>query len=105
MRPPRVTMRWLLVAVAVVALGLWGSVMWRRRQAYQVLAQKYAALGEYLSAPGYVVAAEPLAGGGVWTQDDALRYYRALRLKYERAARCPWRSVEDDPPLPAIAPL
>jgi hypothetical protein len=103
MHPPRLTMRWPLVAVAVLALGLWGGVMRGRRQAYLVLAQKNAGIEAYLSVPGQF-SAEPLANGGVWTQDDALKYYRALRLKYERAARFPWRSVEPDPPLPAIVP-
>jgi hypothetical protein len=70
---------------------------------YKVLAQQHAAEEAYLSVPCQV-SAEPLINGGVWTQDDALRHYWALRLKYERAARYPWRSVEPDPPLPAIVP-
>jgi hypothetical protein len=27
-------------------------------------------------------------------------YYKALKLKYQRAARYPWLSVEPDPPIP-----
>jgi hypothetical protein len=34
------------------------------------------------------------------TQRALARYHHALRLKYDRAARYPWRLVSSDPPLP-----
>jgi hypothetical protein len=36
---------------------------------------------------------------------ESLKYWRMLRLKYQRAARYPWLSVAPDPPEPQTMPM
>jgi hypothetical protein len=99
----RSSVRNLLIAVAIASVLLWSALMLQRSAKYRAVAADHASAEWYWSEAGSQ-AAEPLMGGGLWTRDDRVKFFRDLRLKYERAARYPWLSVEPDPPTPQIAP-
>ena len=90
MRPPRFRLRTLLVAVAVAAVVSGVEVMRRRRACYQGRASDHA------------FAAIPYTPGYLGDRPDQAKaaFHEAMRVKYERAARCPWLPVPPDPPAP-----
>src|SRR4051794_25110270 len=85
---PRFTLRRLMVAVAVagVAFGLFD--MRNRSSAYCHWAIGYGNLARLYRYGILDIAAN----------EDAVRTFDELRIKYERAARFPWLPVAPDPP-------
>jgi hypothetical protein len=93
----------MMIAIAIVGVLVWAGIMLRRSAEYRAIAAQHASTEKYWSTVGSQ-ATEPLIDGGSWTRDERVKFFRDLRLKYERAARYPWLSVEPDPPFPRIAP-
>jgi hypothetical protein len=95
----RFAVRSLMTFVVVAAVVMWVFQMCRRSVKYRELATAHAAREQYLIGLGN-------AAGGVmndmriWSKEEHIGFVRALRLKYERAARYPWLPVEPDPPEP-----
>lgn len=102
MRLPRVrvTVRRLMVGVAVTALALAADQVRRRRADYLGRAAINAD-AEQMSRAYADDARGPHCDPQRVERGDALAaYHAALRLKYERAARRPWLPVAPDPPEP-----
>ena len=100
MRPPHFRLRTLMIAVAVVGVGL---TLAERHRRFQRLAAYHATKeGELRSLGGGLAPPMSLIDGnsGAMVVDE-WDYHVRLRRKYERAARCPWLSVEPDPPSPS----
>ena len=112
MRPPRFRLHTLLVAVAVVAVGVSCEAMRRRRAA---LLGRAAVCGGFVAVNRAIIGsvsplqagpgptAEPVRRAIEATEDRARRraeFYEALRRKYLRAAARPWLPVAPDPPPP-----
>src|SRR5437870_4239665 len=90
----RMTVRGLMIAVAIVAIVLGVGILKKRRDErlkrlafYSRLERKYTARAQ-ASAPGRFIDAE----------QERLNFFRAMRRKWEWAASRPWESVEPDPP-------
>jgi hypothetical protein len=99
MKLPRVrlTLRRMMIAVALAAIGCWIVADIERRSHFRRLA-------EYHSSKMYPdIACNAgglyIEGEGIVSQDRVL-WHRALHDKYERAVRRPWLSVEPDLPAP-----
>jgi hypothetical protein len=92
MRLPRFRLRALMIAVAAVALllGLWAGIE-RRRADFRRIARYHS-----FRNLGLLVDSRSLTPLEL-RQDE---WHHALYLKYQRAARYPWLSVEPDPPEP-----
>src|SRR5262245_54061673 len=56
---PRFTVRWLMVAIAVVALAIGGSLMWQRRLAYLALAASHAQMEAFHAELARDIAGDP----------------------------------------------
>jgi hypothetical protein len=90
MRLPRLrlTVRRLMLAVAVVALVIWLGRIYQLRQMY---------LEKFLDNE---LALLQLDSGISCYTEDHMKWHQAMRQKYEHAARYPWLPVEPDPPYP-----
>lgn len=80
----RFTIRWLMIAVAIVGITCaWGIMRLR----YERLASYHNALslGLHFQSPA---------------ESRRTDHHAALRAKYKRAARYPWLPVSPDPPEP-----
>ncbi len=94
---PRFTMRWLLIAVAVVAIGFSWLPMWRQSRLYSArvqelrrIEQRYAALANG-PWPGQPPTTEQVRA---WHEMTAK--IRGLRYQYENAVNMPWLPIEPD---------
>ena len=102
----RFKLRWLMVAVAVVALGVWGERMRRASSAYREQAEFYRYLlttprNNPSTSEGASVAEKSLdIATEVARERRLMHYIEAMLAKYEHAARRPWLPVEPDPPEP-----
>ena len=116
MRLPRVrfTVRRMLTVVAIVALGFGMIRLWATRQLYLEKAAEHAGFRAHvLRSPESIAywearwkdqreglpARYPWPAGPPFVPAIA-KYHHAMRIKYERAARYPWLSVDVDPPKP-----
>jgi hypothetical protein len=115
--PLMTTRRWM-IAVAVVAMGVWTLEVASR-------AQRHRSRAVAMREREMVARAAVCLSAGAAQGDDChftvpddfdpetahlspyseryrrlLFYYRRMRQKYEMAARRPWLPVEPDPPLP-----
>lgn len=115
MQLPRVrfTVRRTMILVAVAAIAVWGSQLYRRHQQFDRLARDHE-VQEALAAEAAEETVRLLLAQG---QDPAnievkailevasmrKSYHRAMKEKYRLAAERPWRSVPPDPPEPNTA--
>jgi hypothetical protein len=123
MRLPRMTTRRWMVAVAVVAFLIAGTIevprLWNVRRNYLALAEWYGdretrlhentqmrfllerarrrSAEESASVPSEV---EKRIQDRIARMDEMGTYYGQIRAKYERGARYPWLPLEPDPPMP-----
>ncbi len=84
---PRYSVRWLMIAVAIIAVATYmGMVAWRFAT-YAVRADAHA---------------RHLNSGRSFKYDssDLIQWHEQMRLKYQNAARNPWLPVGPDPPEP-----
>jgi hypothetical protein len=107
MRLPRVrfTVRWLMAAVAVVALILAvAEQLRRRRESFQQRAEVYrqktsdALMAAQITRSGNLFVWDPRTSPAY---EELADHYDALRVKYEQAAAHPWRFVTPELPEPA----
>jgi hypothetical protein len=106
MRLPRVrlTLRWMMVAMAVQAAVLWVA---EREVRFRRLAEYHSLRSEadiiccvmLVTDDGQQTSLVESATGTPTTLPRR-DWHRALREKYEKAARSPWLSVALDPPRP-----
>lgn len=96
----RFTIRRLMVVVAAAGLIMAAVVMARRSREMSIRAEQQA-VAEQLSL-SYADDARGRNGDPqrVALGEQRAAYHKALRMKYERAARFPWLSVEPDSPTP-----
>ncbi len=101
--PTRLTVRGLMVVVAIIGLvigiGVEGQ---RRRERYVRLARQHAIIREDLHKFLMII---PPADSVQFFGDrqaiaDRVGYHGRMKMKYENAARHPWFPVEPDPPEP-----
>ena len=111
LRPVRFRLWWMVVAVAVAALILWGETMRRRRVTYEYRASIHATYGRQFREAFEKQSLNVFAfqHGPVFAATPTLRlkwaeYHENLSRKYERAARHPWETVPPDPTPPEIFP-
>ncbi|WP_406698044.1 hypothetical protein V5E97_04240 [Singulisphaera sp. Ch08] len=93
MRLPRLRVRTLMVAVAVVALMAWASRMLSLSVAYQRRADTYWTNLLRVESPG-------VRGGWRTPPTEHDRWASHMTNKYRNAARYPWLPVAPDPPEP-----
>jgi hypothetical protein len=104
MRLPRFRIRTLMIAVALVALLVWGAMMGIRSYVYYRLASYYETqerLSRYIFERDRENPAEARSVGVVWGSRIA-DFYAPLAQKYRRAMWRPWESVAPDPPAPVF---
>ena len=97
MRPPRprITVRRLLVLIALVGIGLGGSDWVRRRRAHaEAMAEHHSSL--FFAAMRPIPPDDP----DPFPWKKWADYHLALEFKWRRAARRPWLPFEPDPPEP-----
>jgi hypothetical protein len=122
MRLPRVrfTVRWMMLAVAVAAVVIGGTVIARRQRVYRVRAA-FHAQQEQVAAKRWrhwsqaeVRLSRPPGDRNPPRSDqepqivvemvdysrNRAAYHARLRVKYERLARYPWLTIAPDPPSP-----
>lgn len=125
---PRFRVRWLMIGVAVAAILVWSLILTKRVVDYRRRAAEYRSSEELCTMfvasgdrtlrqlewqlkglgdePGAKEQGENLRRLEIEQRDQTdyarrrLEYYRAMRTKYDRAARAPWASVAVDPPPP-----
>ena len=113
---PRFTVRWMMVAVAVVGCGLGLGKLWHRHNRFQQVADDFAQRENWVAGQLAVLpesfpenmsfAKRKKDERGVkfvWADSRRIDYYCHMRMKYERAARYPWLYVETDPPEPELS--
>ena len=109
MRPPRVrfSLRWMMAAVAAVAMvAAAGEGLRRRRESFERRAEFFAQkVGDEIMAEQSFRGNHRTVNMGDDPRTTAAHYqlvdhYDALRDKYSRAAARPWLSVAPDPPVP-----
>ena len=107
MRLPRlrITVWWMMVAVAVIAFALAAAILWQRSEAYRSLAEEHSNL-EYSILPPAIFAIgtpeRPMLPQGYTADRMFLEayYHHQLSQKYWNAAARPWLPVAPDPPPP-----
>ena len=87
-------LRWLMAAVAIVALALGARIALRRR------AESFAARSAFLYEEWVAVFSIRGDAGDTPERRRRLGHIAALRKKYKRAALRPWLPVAPDPPEP-----
>jgi hypothetical protein len=95
----RISIRTLMVLIAIIAIATTLMLMLKRSRDYRVLAEMNAAL----ERESVALASLGKVNGDshrVATGNQLAAYHRALWIKYEQAARSPWSHVEPDPPRP-----
>jgi hypothetical protein len=96
----RISIRTLMALVAIAALSMAGMVLVKRSSDFRGLAEEQA--DSEMASLEY--AADARGEGGdpqrVARGEQMAAYHRALKSKYEQAARYPWLPVERDPPEP-----
>jgi hypothetical protein len=96
---PKFRVRTLVILVAVIALGLWGEQMRRRRAYCLEMADKHV---KKIRAEFYT--------GGLKSLDERpmrhahAKWHRTLRDAYLRSAGRPWEAVPPEPPEPSVFP-
>lgn len=97
---PRLTIRVMIGLVALTAVALAALVMIRRSNDFRAMAVEQRDTEEL--SMSYADDARGPSGDRqrVARGEQMAAYHRALRLKYERAARYPWLAPEQDPPIP-----
>jgi hypothetical protein len=114
----RFTIRWMMVVVAIVAIGLFGSIEYlrlsrvARMHRFRARVHFASSLNHSRVSRSFLEQAEPPPVGSgnseaipglrrVAALEGALAgHYSRLTAKYERAARYPWLPVAPDPPEP-----
>jgi hypothetical protein len=99
MKTFRFAVRTLMAVVAVAAILLWAFKMRQHSLYYEAKAAQYASKEQYHITVGDG-AAGIMTDGRIWSKEELVAFFRALRIKYERAARFPWLAVEPDPAEP-----
>jgi hypothetical protein len=99
----RLTVRRLMIAVALVALVIgFGVEGERRRVRYARLARQHAIARDELHK--FLMIVPPSSSveffGDRKTISAMIGYHGRLKEKYETASRAPWFPVEPDPPEP-----
>jgi hypothetical protein len=111
MRPPRLRLRTLLIAVAVAGMVLGEGLMIQRRARLRATSARHAAQEQMWTTLAAAAGQRPSrrvdwSYRGVRRQTDqgrcraAADYHARLARKYDRAARYPWLPVAPDPPPP-----
>ena len=116
MRLPRVrfSIRRIMVVVVIVALAFGTFRLWTVRKLYLEKAAQHAGFRDFVvRSPEsirywearWTAQREGLPARYPWPDGPPfvpamVKYHDAMRIKYERAARYPWLSVEPDPPKP-----
>jgi hypothetical protein len=107
---PRFTVRLLMLAVAVVAIGLWARQMMKLRDNYLAFAGSASAAIQSYDILRDVLIGDPEGHLSEARQKDLedfdrqsapdIAHWKFIRDKYLRAARYPWLAVEPDSPGP-----
>ena len=95
MKTFRFAVRTLMAVVAVAATLFWAFKMRQQSLYYEAKAAQYASKEQYHITVGDS-AAGIMTDGRIWSKEELVAFFRALRIKYERAARFPWLAVEPD---------
>jgi hypothetical protein len=103
MRPPRMTTRRWMIAVALVAVGL-GTLGFAKRSSYCARRAAYHREREKICRQiisdvesGRAIRADPFEFTE-YLRSRLLPYHADMRRKYEFAMRCPWLPIEPEPP-------
>ena len=101
MKPPRFTIRRLMIAMAAIAVAFGTVRLQNRRSVFLVRAELFRANEEW-----YESFARHSTPGAAKDSRETGAFYARLRAKYERAASQPWLSIEPDrPPPPDFAQI
>jgi len=99
----RSSTRRLMILVAIVAMFLWSGKVWQQ-WVYRTKMAKFHRQYEELNSGAWPADMNPdevsLSMAVMRPRKDLVAYHSRMRRKWERAAYCPWNSVEPDPPRP-----
>src|SRR5215831_13459656 len=104
MRLPHFRVRTLMLAVAIVALLVWGGMIGTRSYVYYRLAREYGFQERAWRENAVRDRENPASArsvAAVWGLEIA-EYYAPLVRKYRRAMWRPWAPVAPDPPAPVF---
>ena len=99
----RFTIRWMMVAVAIVAVALGMKVLNDRASGYRSRASDHRLEAEFHNKPSHM---EMMKVDGTLLDLveppnlPRVEFHNRMSRKYARAARYPWLPVEPDPPGP-----
>jgi hypothetical protein len=96
---PKFRVRTLVILVAVIALGLWGEQMRRRRAYCLEMADKHQTKirAEFYNGGLISLDERPM-------MDAHLRWHKTSRDAYLRGVGRPWEAVPPEPPEPSVFP-
>jgi hypothetical protein len=101
MRRPRIRLRTLMLAIALVTLLLWGAMTGARAYSYYRLATEYT----YLERINREMAIQGRKDPATRRTIDAIygpniaKHYAVLARKYRRAMWRPWIAIAPEPPF------
>ena len=98
---PRFRIRTLMIAVAVVALLIWGALMGTRSYVYYRFARTYGTYERQWREMAVRDRGNPRSVAARWGRQIA-EFYAPLARKYRRASWRPWMPVAPDPPAPVF---
>jgi hypothetical protein len=104
MRRPNFRVRTLMLAVAVLALLVWGAMMGTRSFIYYRLAREYGFRERVWREHAARDRADPKRArsvAAIYGREHA-EFYAPLARKYRRAMWRPWDAVAPDPPAPVF---
>lgn len=113
MKQPRITLRKLMIAVALAAIASWCVVLWWRSQEYAAKAREHSHRLGVCKLNREGVPINPMWQQSTWESmsdsekedrvdwDRWILYEERLVRKYQRAAQFPWIVLEVDPPPPS----
>lgn len=103
MRLTRFRVRTFMIALAFVALLIWGAMMGTRAYVYFRLARTYGTYERQWREMAVRDRGSPRSVAAKWGPRIA-DFYGPLARKYRRAMWSPWMPVAPDPPAPVFGP-
>ena len=96
----RITIRKLMILIAVVAVIVFGFVLRKKSYDYQALAERHDEISWHFASIDEASMASSAHLPITSHRIEAAAYHQRMKAKYERAARYPWLPVAPDPPEP-----
>jgi hypothetical protein len=106
---PRLTIRWMMLVVAIIAILLSMNIFHRRSQKFAQISNEFALKENYaVEWKGSHPDPDPpnfehwinTKNGSLQVKPKNYAYYSEMKIKYDRLSNYPWFFVPADPPEP-----